>query len=633
MRTASGCLFVMLLAACRAHPAGPTDAAREALDAAPGPPTRDAGHDMGAADVGPSSPDAWPPARDAYIDPARAVRASLVQPTLLVHRWDASLPADLAYVIDPEAATIHAVDLATLTDWPVALPEGSEPGRAVLDAYGRLHVVLRTQGSVATLDRSLRLFTRPVCAAPRGIDVGAETLFVACGEGVIVRMPVDGADTVVLPVGEDDLDDIDVFGASLLVTRRRAGEVLTVSATTGAIEARWSPPPWDGPDPLAPPGDTTSVAHYVPRVALNLRDGYLLHQMHRVTPIPAPSGSTTTTPTYAPSGTEPIGCAAIVISAISAVPTRYWPTTSTTLLPIVGATDFTHAGMGGRFMTEADRTFLINSPLGTEGTTPVAVRCDGISASAYTGRTVAVAPVAPDVLLVVTRYPLSLLVSMRGHEETIVLETRPTENVVGRDLFVLPSPSGVACTSCHADGGDDGHVWTHAPGMPLRTISMRGHVLDTPPFHWEGDLPDFHSLVDEVWVQRMGGTALGTTGESALASFIAALETPPPSPENPAGVERGRALFESADLGCTACHGSDGYPTAVSQDVGTGGAFQVPHLRGLAYRAPYMHDGCAATLRERFVGDPACTGGDLHGHTGGLSDADVDDVVAFLRTL
>jgi cytochrome c peroxidase len=65
-------------------------------------------------------------------------------------------------------------------------------------------------------------------------------------------------------------------------------------------------------------------------------------------------------------------------------------------------------------------------------------------------------------------------------------------------------------------------------------------------------------------------------------------------------------------------------------DVGTGKPYQVPSLRGLAARAPYMHDGCAATLHDRFG---PCGGGDRHGVTSALTTDQIDDLVAYLETL
>jgi hypothetical protein len=52
-------------------------------------------------------------------------------------------------------------------------------------------------------------------------------------------------------------------------------------------------------------------------------------------------------------------------------------------------------------------------------------------------------------------------------------------------------------------------------------------------------------------------------------------------------------------------------------------------LLGLGERAPYLHDGCADTLGDRF--DRCHTPG--HGDVGELSSADVDHLVDYLRTL
>jgi cytochrome c peroxidase len=95
-------------------------------------------------------------------------------------------------------------------------------------------------------------------------------------------------------------------------------------------------------------------------------------------------------------------------------------------------------------------------------------------------------------------------------------------------------------------------------------------------------------------------------------------------------IARGKALFESAATGCTACHRGVELTTNAIVDVGTGGPFKVPSLLGLGMRAPYMHDGSAKTLADRF--GPA-GGGDLHGHTSQLSQGDTLDMVAYLSSL
>jgi cytochrome c peroxidase len=54
-----------------------------------------------------------------------------------------------------------------------------------------------------------------------------------------------------------------------------------------------------------------------------------------------------------------------------------------------------------------------------------------------------------------------------------------------------------------------------------------------------------------------------------------------------------------------------------------------PSLRGVAVRAPFLHDGCAATLLDRF----GPCGGSGHGDVSGLDPAATNDLVAFMQSL
>ena len=64
---------------------------------------------------------------------------------------------------------------------------------------------------------------------------------------------------------------------------------------------------------------------------------------------------------------------------------------------------------------------------------------------------------------------------------------------------------------------------------------------------------------------------------------------------------------------------------------GSGGLSVDVAVTGLAARAPYMHTGCAATLRDRL--SYAACGGSSHGHTARLNGAQLDDLVAYLASL
>jgi mono/diheme cytochrome c family protein len=138
--------------------------------------------------------------------------------------------------------------------------------------------------------------------------------------------------------------------------------------------------------------------------------------------------------------------------------------------------------------------------------------------------------------------------------------------------------------------------------------------------------------MDEVFVRRMNGPQLGAAYVEVLGKWIDSLPALPHLPAgDPAAVERGRALFASPGVACVTCHNGPLLTNNATVDVGTGRALQVPSLRGLAWRAPYMHDGCAPTLGARFV--LACGGGDHHGVTSRLTPGELADLAAFLRTL
>jgi hypothetical protein len=95
-------------------------------------------------------------------------------------------------------------------------------------------------------------------------------------------------------------------------------------------------------------------------------------------------------------------------------------------------------------------------------------------------------------------------------------------------------------------------------------------------------------------------------------------------------IARGLALFNSSAHGCAGCHSGPQFTNNAQADVGTGGSFQVPSLIGLAMRAPYMHNGCARTLRDRFG---ACGGDARHGQTASLLPGELTDLIAYLETL
>jgi mono/diheme cytochrome c family protein len=160
---------------------------------------------------------------------------------------------------------------------------------------------------------------------------------------------------------------------------------------------------------------------------------------------------------------------------------------------------------------------------------------------------------------------------------------------------------------------------------------MRGGIVGTEPFHWDGDMTTFTTLVHEVFEGRMSGPPLRPETSDALLGWIDSIPTLPVR----AGVdrmasERGRVLFNDTTVACASCHAGERLTNNKAADVGTGKMFQVPSLRNVAARAPFLHDGCAPTLKDRFG---ACGGGDKHGKTSDLSPAQLSDLISYLETL
>jgi mono/diheme cytochrome c family protein len=140
--------------------------------------------------------------------------------------------------------------------------------------------------------------------------------------------------------------------------------------------------------------------------------------------------------------------------------------------------------------------------------------------------------------------------------------------------------------------------------------------------------------MDEVFVKRMGGAHPSPQNLHALEGWVFALKPLPPSraTDDPKAM-RGQELFNSREVGCAACHAGAKLTNNLSYDVGTGAdvPLQVPSLIGVGSRTPLIHTGCAKTLYDRF--DPSCGGGDAHGHTSQLSEADIDALVAYMQSL
>ncbi len=133
--------------------------------------------------------------------------------------------------------------------------------------------------------------------------------------------------------------------------------------------------------------------------------------------------------------------------------------------------------------------------------------------------------------------------------------------------------------------------------------------------------------MDDVFTSRMAGAVVSRSQHVSLGRWLDRVPAPvAPPAADPAAVARGSAVFTAT---CTGCHAGPLYTTNAIVNVGTGGAFKVPSLLGIGNRAPYLHDGCAATLADRF----GPCGGSSHGNTADLGPSQIADLVSYLETL
>ena len=93
--------------------------------------------------------------------------------------------------------------------------------------------------------------------------------------------------------------------------------------------------------------------------------------------------------------------------------------------------------------------------------------------------------------------------------------------------------------------------------------------------------------------------------------------------------KRGFAVFQKAS--CNACHVPPIFAKAENEDIGSGGAFNVPSLRGLANTAPYFHDGRYANLRALIPAKLDYL--KKLGSTETFTDDEIEDLLVYLNLL
>jgi cytochrome c peroxidase len=198
-----------------------------------------------------------------------------------------------------------------------------------------------------------------------------------------------------------------------------------------------------------------------------------------------------------------------------------------------------------------------------------------------------------------------------------------------------------SCASCHPDGRADSLNWdllNDGIGNPKNTKSML-LAHRTPPSMAEGVRGSAESAVRSGVINILFAHRPEEEAE-AMDTYLRSLEAVP-SPllvdgRMSTAAQRGRVLFESAEVNCVRCHPSPLYTDQKSHDVGTrkpnerGALFDTPTLIEVWRTAPYLHDGRYTTIEELLVegrhGLKRVRGDDL-------SEEQIDDLVQFVLSL
>jgi mono/diheme cytochrome c family protein len=554
-------------------------------------------------------------------------------------------------VTDPDRDRVVIVGPAE--ERKVKLPAGAQPWRAVLDGSRRVHVALRGLGAIASIDvdRVELLAIRPVCRTVRGIGLRAEpsprigvdpdeTLVVACAGGEVVELSVDPTDdaTEVLAHIDPDLRDVVVGAdAQLSVTRFRSAEVLTLD-DAGVVLGRTAPPPWSHQSGLG--DDATMRVSTAWRTLAHPAGGWVMvHQGGSDTAIDPEEEPEDLpeepAPPYGGGGGGSNTCDALVQGAITRVRDDGVLVSSGAiagaLLPVDAALhpsgDFVALAIAGRCETGCDTPQIIEVPLDalSVGVGLQSRPCTGGTPVFFAERgaqIVAVAYSPGGRLWALQREPSIIHLIDANDLQSVSLSDVSVEDT-GHRMFHEAGRAGLACASCHPEGGDDGLTW-NLP-TPLHTPALYVELAGTEPLHWRGELHDFDALVHEVHERRMGESLQPDERIAAFEGWVMKLRTTAPR-EVDAQSEAGRELFTS--YGCATCHQGIAMTNGQTVAIGSPTAVQVPTLRGVSLHPPYMHDGRDATLADAVR--------DMIAHSGvgtAPTDTDVDRLVAYLETL
>jgi YVTN family beta-propeller protein len=521
--------------------------------------------------------------------------------------------------------------------WPVSkIPVGAEPIGLALSGDGKTIVVASAEsGEVSAFDTETlaRRWSSAVPEHPRAVAIAENEVLVSQFKKarVAVLSLADGSPIREVALNQADANMIKRYGAPfeagqardvLFDAKRKQAYVLNVQARAHAIKT-------DEPGSY---GGTPGIEQMVPAVAagvstLKLDASYAL----------LPDDGANFPSVVASDG-----------SAVFNVPTAGVLGPKSQRLYVVFAGSDNVAVLDPEKPREGTRWPGIVAVAETAGSNPtgVAISSGEDRVFVYNEHTYSIAELTPK---------LEVARVLKVHEDPAWLTAEIKE---GRRLFRSGTDrrvtntriGGSACAGCHPDGRDDGRTWLFGEGPRNTPLLTTGFLAETAPFHWAGEITEFHNF--EIIVARMGGTGLSQKQFDSILAYLqspAILEPDNPNvrPEGLTEIQKlGETAFQKAE--CNGCHlegsGSDDLNHAVGTAKEIYDPFtkitvrelrpelQTPSLRHVYTTAPYLHTGEAESLKKRLVGWCG-SGEDQHGDLAMLSDRELDALVEYLKTL
>ena len=201
-----------------------------------------------------------------------------------------------------------------------------------------------------------------------------------------------------------------------------------------------------------------------------------------------------------------------------------------------------------------------------------------------------------------------------------------------------------SCHSCHQDGGTNARpmdTMNDGSEMTLKTVLPLYSVTKTFPWTWHGWQTSLMDSMEKSITSTMQGEMPSEQDQRDLIAFLSTLQ-PPPNPflsDNGTLTEaalRGKKVFYGRKAACIDCHHGAHFTDGKIHDVGSGSeddvykGYNTPSLVGVYQKARLLHTGRARDLRRVIT--------DLHrpedvNGEGNLSDAEVEDLIAYLKSL